>query len=65
MLENFETRFGQSRTDLGLKMVPCALHVVYIMVLCVVRPKMAMDFSSKEVEPRLMRGLSRTVFGDY
>ena len=37
-------------------------------VLGVVRPKMAMDFGSKEVEPRLMRGLfmdsPRTVFGD-
>ena len=28
------------------------------MVLGVVRPKMASDFSSKEVEPMLMRGLS-------
>ena len=37
------------------------------MVLGVVRPEMAMDFSSKEVEPMLMRGLSmdspHTVFG--
>ena len=35
--------------------------------LGVVRPKMAMDFSSKEVEPRLMKELSmdspRTIFG--
>ena len=28
------------------------------MVLGVVGPEMAMDFGSKEVEPRLMRGLS-------
>ena len=38
------------------------------MVLGVVGPKMAMDFGSKEVEPRLRRGLStdnsRTVFGN-
>ena len=37
------------------------------MVLGVVRPEMATDFSSKEVEPMLMRGLSmdspHTVFG--
>ena len=37
------------------------------MVLSVVRPEMATDFSSKEVEPMLMRGLSmdnpHTVFG--
>ena len=37
------------------------------MVLGVVRPKMATDFGSKEVEPMLMRGLSmdspQTVFG--
>ena len=36
--------------------------------LGVVRPEMAMDFGSKEVEPRLMKGLSmdspRTVFWD-
>ena len=38
-----------------------------IVVLGVVGLKMAMDFGSKEVEPRLMRGLSMdspcTVFG--
>ena len=38
-----------------------------ILVLGVVGPEMAMDFSSKEVEPRLIRGLSmdspRTIFG--
>ena len=28
----------------------------YIVVLGVVGPEMAMDFGSKEVEPRLMRG---------
>ena len=28
----------------------------YIVVLGVVGPEMAMDFDSKEVEPRLMRG---------
>ena len=37
------------------------------MVLGVVGPEMTMDFGSKEVEPRLRRGLStdspRTVFG--
>ena len=32
------------------------------MVLGVVRPEMATDFGSKEVEPRLMRGLSHTLF---
>ena len=36
--------------------------------LDVVRPEMAMDLGSKEVEPRLMRGLStdspHTIFGD-
>ena len=41
----------------------------YIVVLGVMRSEMAMDFGSKEVEPRLMKGLSmdspRTVFGDY
>ena len=40
----------------------------YIVVLSVVRPEMAMDFGSKEVEPRLMKGLSMdnpsTIFGD-
>ena len=38
-----------------------------IMVLGVVRLEMTMDYGSKEVEPRLLRGLSkdspRTVFG--
>ena len=37
------------------------------MVLCVVRPEMATDFGSKEVEPMLTRGLSmdspHTIFG--
>ena len=37
------------------------------MVLSVVRPEMATDFGSKEVEPMLMRGMSmdnpHTVFG--
>ena len=36
-------------------------------IVVLVGPKMAMDFDSKEVEPRLMRGLSMdsppTVFG--
>ena len=39
----------------------------YIVVLGVVRPEMAIDFGSKEVEPRLMKGMSmdspRTVLG--
>ena len=78
---NFQTRFGQSQTDLGLKMVlvclRCVLYLcviswylnnMQIVVLGVVRPEMAMDFSSKEVEPRLMRGLCmdspRTIFED-
>ena len=68
MLENFGTCFGQSRTDLGLKMVPVCFTCVQIVVLGVVRPEMAMNFSSKEVEPRWMRGLSMespcTAFGD-
>ena len=34
------------------------LYVCYIVVLGIVRPEMVMDFSSKEVEPRLMKGLS-------
>ena len=42
------------------------LNNMQIMVLSVFGPEMAMDFGSKEVEPRLMRGLSmdspRTVF---
>ena len=33
-----------------------------IVVLGVVKPEMAMNFGSKEVEPRLMRGLSHTLF---
>ena len=33
-----------------------------IVVLGVMRPEMAMDFGSKEVEPRLMRGLSTQCF---
>ena len=44
------------------------LNNMQIVVLGVVRPEMTMDFGSKEVKPRLMRGLSmdspRTVFGD-
>ena len=44
------------------------LNNMQIVVVGVVRPEMAMDFGSKEVEPRLMRGLSmdspRTIFGD-
>ena len=67
MLENFGTRFGQSRTDLGLKMVPVCFTCVLNCGLGVVRPETAKDFGSKEVEPRLMRGLSldspRTIFG--
>ena len=43
------------------------LNNMKIVVLGVVGPEIAMDFGSKEVEPRLMRGLSmdnpRTVFG--
>ena len=43
------------------------LNNMKIFVLGVVGPKMAMDFGSKEVEPRLMRGMSmdspRTIFG--
>ena len=36
----------------------CVKIVCYIVALGVVRPKMATDFRSKEVEPMLMRGLS-------
>ena len=68
MLEIYETRFEQSRTDLGLKMVPVCFTCLLIVVLGVVRPEMATDFGSNEVEPRLMRGLSmdspHTVFRD-
>ena len=43
------------------------LNNMQIVVFVVVGPEMTMDFSSKEVKPRLMRGLSmdspRTVFG--
>ena len=49
-------------------MVPVCFTCVKIVVLGVVRPKMAMNFGSKEVELRLMKGLSmdspRTIFGD-
>ena len=48
-------------------MVPVCFTCVLIVVLGVVRQEMTIDFGSKEVEPRLMRGLSmdspRTVFG--
>ena len=68
VLENFGTHFEQSRTDLGLQMVPVCFTCVLIVVLGVVRPEMATDSGSKEVEPRLMRGLSmdspRTIFGN-
>ena len=43
---------------LYLFVIACYLNNMKIMVLGVVRPEMAMDFGSKEVEPRLMRGLS-------
>ena len=43
------------------------LNNMKIVVLRVVGPEIAIDFDSKEVEPRLMRGLSmdnpRIVFG--
>ena len=43
------------------------LNNMQILVLGVVGQEMAMDFGSKEVEPKLMRGLSmdspRTIFG--
>ena len=68
MLKIFGTRCGQSRTDLGLKMVLVRFTCVLIVVLGVVRPEIATNFDSKEVEPRLMRGLSMgspcIVFGD-
>ena len=48
-------------------MVHVFFTCVLIVVLRVVRPEMATNFCSKEVESRLMRGLSmgspRTVFG--
>ena len=60
--------FGQSRDSFQTVIDPFVLYVCYIVVLAVVRPEMAMDFGSKEVESRLMKGLSmdspRTVFGD-
>ena len=40
------------------------LNNMQIVVLCVVEPKMAMDFGSKEVEPRLIKGLSTHYFWD-
>ena len=47
--------------------LPDNLNNMQIVVLGVVGPEMAMDFGSKEVEPRLMRALSMdsssTVFG--
>ena len=51
--ENFRDPFW---TVPDWKWSPCALHVCYIVVLGVVGPKIAMDFGSKEVEPRLMGG---------
>ena len=43
------------------------LNNMQIVVLGVIGSEMVMDFGSKEVEPRLMRGLSmdspRTIFG--
>ena len=39
-------------------MVPLCYNCVLNYGLGVVRPEMAMDFGSKEVEPRLMKGLS-------
>ena len=36
----------------------CVKIVCYLVALGVVRPEMATDFRSKEVEPMLMRGLS-------
>ena len=48
-------------------MVPVCFTCVLIVLLGVVRPEMATDFGSKEVESRLMRGLSMgspcTIFG--
>ena len=48
--------------------VACVIFVCKIVVLGVMRPKMAIDFGSKEVEPRLVRELSmdspHTVFRD-
>ena len=47
-------------------MVPVRFTCVLIVVLGVLRPEMTTDFGSKEVEPRLIRGLSmdspRTIF---
>ena len=56
VLEIYKTRFGQSWTDLGLKMAPVCFTLCYIVVLGVVRPEMAIDFGSKEVEPMLDEG---------
>ena len=55
------TRFGQSTDCLcGLCYICVFLHDnlnnMQIVVLGVVGPEMAMDFGSKEVEPRLMKG---------
>ena len=58
MLENPETRFGQSRTDLGLKMVPMCFTCVLNCGLRCFEAENGHRFGSKEVEPRLMRGLS-------
>ena len=48
-------------------MVPVCFTCMLIMVLGVVRPEMATNFGSKEVELGLMKGLSmaspRTIFG--
>ena len=59
MLENPGIYFGQSQTDLRLKMVlGCFTCLLNCGIGCCEDGKTATDFSSKEVERRFMRGLS-------
>ena len=54
----FGTRFGQSRTDPKLEMVPLCYNYVLNYGLGVVRPKMAMDSSPTKWNRYSVRGLS-------
>ena len=55
----FGTRFGQSRTDPELEMVPLCYNYVLNYGFGVVRLKMAMDFGPIKWNQCLVRGLSK------
>ena len=57
LLEIYRTRFGQSRTDLKLEMVPLCYNCVLNYGLGVVGSEMAMDFGSTKWNRCLVRGL--------